>query len=51
MLGWMVQPEALKDAPPSDAIEFQKVRLLDSPPTEEPICPKGGPTSGMVSTV
>ena len=37
------QPEALKDAPPSDAIEFQKVRLSDSPPTEEPICPKGGP--------
>ena len=42
-VGLDAQPKAVKDASPSDAIEFQKVRLSDSPPTEEPICPKGGP--------
>ena len=32
-VGLDAQPKAVKDAPPSDAIEFQKVRLSDSPPT------------------
>ena len=42
-MGLDAQPKAVKDAYPADAIEFQKVRLSDSPPTEEPICPEGGP--------
>ena len=37
------QHRSVGDSAPVDAVEFQKVRLSDSPPTEEPVCPKGGP--------
>ena len=37
------QHRSVGDSAPADAVEFQKVRLSDSPPTEEPVCPKGGP--------
>ena len=37
------QHRSVEDSAPADAVEFQKVRLSDSPPTEEPVCPKGGP--------